>query len=106
MRVRDRGNKRILVVCVYYRPPDQVEPVHEAFFLQLQEVLLSQALVLLEDYNHLHTCCKSCTASSRQFRRLLECIEDNFLSQVMDSPIKGDTRPDLLLVSASELITD
>jgi len=27
------------VIDVYYRPPDQAEPVDEAFYLQLQEVL-------------------------------------------------------------------
>jgi len=39
VRIRDRGNKGSLVVGVYYRLPDQVESVDEAFFLQLQEAL-------------------------------------------------------------------
>jgi len=33
VRIRDRGNKGNLVVGVYYRLPDQGEPVDEAFFL-------------------------------------------------------------------------
>jgi len=37
VRVRNRGNKGSLMVGVYYSLPDQVEPVDEAFFLQLQE---------------------------------------------------------------------
>jgi len=37
VRVRDQGNKGSFVVGVYYRPPDQVEPVNEVFFLQLWE---------------------------------------------------------------------
>jgi len=52
-RVRDRGNKGSLMVRVYYWLPDQAEPVDEAFSLQLQEMLQSQALVLLWDFNHL-----------------------------------------------------
>lgn len=45
-RVRNKSNKESLVAGVYYRPPDQVGPVDEAFFLQLQETSLSQALIL------------------------------------------------------------
>jgi len=37
--VRDWGRKRSFVISVYYRPSDQVEPVDEAFYLQLQEAL-------------------------------------------------------------------
>jgi len=71
----DRDNKENLVAGVYSRPPDQGEPTDEAFFLQLQEALRSQALVLLGDFNHPNICWKS---SCWQSRRLLECIEDNF----------------------------
>jgi len=77
-----------------------------AFFLQLQEASQSQALVLLEDFNHPYICWKSSTASCRQSRRLLECTEDNFLSQVIDSPTRGDTTVDLLLTTINELIGD
>jgi len=41
VRVRDRGNKGSLVADVYYRLPNQVEPVGEAFFHQLQEFIVS-----------------------------------------------------------------
>jgi len=81
VRVRDRGNKGNLVPWVYYRPPDQAEPADEAFFLRLQEALHSRALVLFGDFNHPDICWKGSTMSHRWSRRLLECIEDNFLSQ-------------------------
>ncbi|GAB0201705.1 hypothetical protein GRJ2_002636100 [Grus japonensis] len=84
--VRVRDNKRNLVVGVYYRLPDQGEPIDEAFLLQLQEASHSQALILLGDFNRSDICWKSTTASCRQSRRLLECIEDNFLSQVVALP--------------------
>ncbi|PKU34569.1 mitochondrial fission process protein 1 [Limosa lapponica baueri] len=38
VRIRDGGNKRNLVVGVYYRPPDQGDPTDETFLLQLQEL--------------------------------------------------------------------
>lgn len=50
VKVRDQGNKRSLVVDIYYRLPDHAESIDEAFFLQLQQSLHSQALVLLEDF--------------------------------------------------------
>ncbi|KAK4810175.1 hypothetical protein QYF61_010948 [Mycteria americana] len=74
--------------------------------LRLQEASCSQALVLLGDFNHPDTCWKSSTASCRQSRRLLECVEDNFLSQAIDSPTRGDALLDLLVTNASDLISD
>jgi len=44
--------------------------------------------------------------SCRQSRRLLECIEDNFLSQVRYTPTRGDAILDQMVTSASELISD
>ena len=89
------------MVGVYYRLPNQGEPIDEAFLLQLQEASHSQALVLLGDFNHPDICWKSSMASCRQSRRLLECFEDNFLSQVIDSPTRGDAILDLLVTSTS-----
>ncbi|KAK4806761.1 hypothetical protein QYF61_005557 [Mycteria americana] len=106
VRIRDRSNKGNLVVAVYYRPPDQGEPTDEAFFLQLQEASCLQALVLLGDFNHPNICRKSSKASCRQSRRLLECTEDNFLTQVIDTPTQGDAILDLMVTNASELISD
>ena len=94
------------MVGVYYRPPDQGEPIDETLLLQLQEALCSQALILLVDFSHPNICWKSSMASCGQSRRLLECIEDNFLSQVIDSPTKGDETLDLLVTNISELIGD
>ena len=56
VKIKDQSSKGHLVVGVCYRPPDQGEPVGEAFLLQLQEVLCSQALVLMGDFNHPDIC--------------------------------------------------
>ena len=89
VRDRDQGNKGSFVVDVYYRPRDHEETVDKAFFLQLHETLWSLALVLLRHFNHTDICWKSSTVSWWS-RRLLEYIKDNFLSQVIDSPIRGE----------------
>jgi len=94
------------VVGVYYRPPDQGKPTDKAFLLQLQEASHSQALVLLGDFNHPNICWKSSTASCRQSRIFLECIEDKFLSQVIDNPSRDDVIQDLLDINASERFDD
>jgi len=94
------------VVGVYYKPPDQGEPNDEAFFLQLQEILRSQSLVLLGDFSHPNICWKSSTVSCRQSRRLLECTEDKFLNQARESPTRADVILDLLVTNASKLIRD
>jgi len=86
---------------VYYRPPDQGEPADEAFLLQLQEALCSQSLVPLGYFNHPNICWKSSTLSSGQSRRLLECMEDNFLSRVTDSPTRGDAILGLMVINRS-----
>jgi len=75
---------------VYYRPRDEGELTVEAFFLQLQEASRLQSLVLLGDSNLPNIYWNSCTASGWQSRRFLECTEDNFLSQVIDSTTQGD----------------
>jgi len=89
VRIRDRGNKGHLVVGVHYRPLDQWEPTDEAFFLQLWEASHSEALILLGDFSQPDICWKSSMVSCRQSRRSLECTEENFLSQVIDSPTDG-----------------
>jgi len=106
VRISDRGNKGNFVVGVYYRPPGQGEPTDEAFFLQLQEASCSQALIQLGDFNHSNICWESNTVSSRQSRRLLECIEDNSLRLVIDSPTRGDAILDLMVTSTCKLTSD
>jgi len=93
-------------VGVYYRPPDHGEPIDEAFFLQLQEASHSQSLILLGDFNHPAIYWKSSAVNCRQCRRFLECIKDNFLSQVIDIPTQVDAILDLMVTNASDLISD
>ena len=104
MKIRDQANRGNFVVGVYYRPPDQEEEVDEGLFLQLQKASRSQALILTGEFNHPDICWKSGTANCKQSRKLRECIEDNFLVQVMESLTRGEALLDLLLTNAEELI--
>ena len=69
---------------MYYRPPDQEEPVDEAFLLQLQETAHLQVLILMGDFNHQDVCWESSMVGCKQLRRLLELTEVNFLLQILD----------------------
>jgi len=65
VRVRDGGHKGSLGVGAYYMPSDLWKPVDEAFYLQLQEKVWSQAFILLGDFNHPDICLKNSTTSCR-----------------------------------------
>lgn len=52
---------------------------------QLMEALCLLALVHLEDFKYVSVCWKSSMASSRQSKSLLDCMEDDFFSKVIDS---------------------
>jgi len=106
VRIGDRGKNGNLVVGVYCRLVDQGQPIDEAFFLKIQEASCLKSLVLLGDFNHPDICWKRSTASCRHSRRFLECIDDNFFSQVTDTPSRRDAILDLLVSSVSELIRD
>ena len=89
-----------------YRPPDQEEPFDEVVCLQLREASRSEAQILLGNFSPAGICWKSSTASCKQPRRVVECVEHNFLFQVTDSPARGEALLDLLLPSMEELIRE
>jgi len=57
----------------------------------------SQALVLMEDFNHPNICWEDHTARHVKSRRFLQSIDDNFLMQVVEEPMRRDVLLDLVL---------
>ena len=74
--------------------------------LQLQEVSRSQALVLMEDFNHPDICWDSGTVGGRQSSKFLEPVEDKFLVQVLGGLIQGEALLDLVLTNTKEIIIE
>ncbi|XP_074436717.1 interferon gamma receptor 1 isoform X2 [Larus michahellis] len=72
----------------------------------LEEASRLQALVLLGNFNHPDFSWKNSMVSCRQSRTLVECMEGNNLSQVIDNPIRGAVILDLMVTNVSELIGD
>ncbi|PKU47773.1 nipped-b-like protein [Limosa lapponica baueri] len=102
--IRIRANKGYIAVGVCYRPPNQSSEVDEAFYKQLGEILKSFAIVLVGDFNLPDICWEYNTADREQFRRFLECVEDNFLMQLISELTRESALLDLLLVNREELV--
>ena len=56
------------------------------------------------DFNHSNICWRDNTAWHKQSRRLLECIDDNFLLQVIEEPTRRGAMLDLVLTNKDGLV--
>jgi len=106
VRVRGKANKADIVVGVYYRPPNQDEEADEIFYKHLGEVSGLLALVLVADFNFPDVCWKYNRADRKQSRRFLECVEDNFLTQLVSEPTMEGALLDLFFVNREGLVSD
>jgi len=67
-------------------------------------MLCSQNLNLMGDFNHPDICWENNTVSCKQFRRLLESIDDSFLVQVLVRPTRGEVLLGLVLTNMRKLL--
>ncbi|GAB0205431.1 hypothetical protein GRJ2_003008700 [Grus japonensis] len=98
--------KADIVVCVYYRQPDQEESVDEALYRQIGAASHLQAIVFMGNFNNSGICRKDNTAGHTQSRRFLECIDDNFLLQVTEEPTRRNALLDFILANKEGLTWD
>ncbi|TRZ18418.1 hypothetical protein HGM15179_008659 [Zosterops borbonicus] len=82
VRIKGRANKADILLGVCYHPPKQEEEVDNLFYKQLENISGSSALVLVGDFNLPDIHWELNTAEKRQSRKFLECMDDNFLSQL------------------------
>ncbi|KAK4827999.1 hypothetical protein QYF61_022776 [Mycteria americana] len=73
---------------------------------QLGEASRSLALVLVGDFNLPDVCWKYNTAERKQSRRFLECVADNFLTQLVSEPTREGAPLDLLFTNREGLVSD
>ncbi|PKU36060.1 adaptin ear-binding coat-associated protein 1 [Limosa lapponica baueri] len=106
VRIRGRASKADIVVGVCSRPPNQDVEVDEMFYKQLAEVSRSLALVLVGDFNPPDTSWVHNTAEKEESRRFLECVGDNFLTQLVREPTREGALQDLLFVNRERLMGD
>ncbi|GAB0180450.1 hypothetical protein GRJ2_000510300 [Grus japonensis] len=104
VRMKGRAGTGDTVVGVCYRPPDQEDQADDALYRQIGAASCSQALVLMGDFNHPDICSRDNTAGHKQSRRFLECIDDNFLLQVIEEPMRRGAMLDLALTNKEGLV--
>ena len=79
VRIRGQISKCDVVVAVCYIPPDQEKETDETLFRQLEKASPSQALILMDDFNHLDVCWNSNTAGGKKAQyiwNVLKAISD------------------------------
>ncbi|GAB0178660.1 hypothetical protein GRJ2_000331300 [Grus japonensis] len=91
---------------VCYRPPDQGDRADEALYRQIGAASRSQALVLTGDFNNPDICWRDNAAEHKQSRKFLECVDGNFLLQVIEEPTKRGAMLDLVLTNKEGLVGD
>ncbi|GAB0206692.1 hypothetical protein GRJ2_003134800 [Grus japonensis] len=104
--VRIKGRAGDIIVGVCYRPPDQGDQADEALYRQIGAASCSQVLVLMGDFNHPDICWRDNAAERKQSRKFLECVDDNFLLQVTEEPMRRDAMLDLVLTNKEGLVGD
>ena len=75
----------------------------EELYRQIGTASCSQALVFMGDFNHPDICWRNGTARHKQSRRILDCVEDNFLLQVIEEPTRSGDMLDLVLTNREGL---
>ncbi|PKU29906.1 rna-directed dna polymerase from mobile element jockey- hypothetical protein [Limosa lapponica baueri] len=106
VRIKGQTNMGDTVVGVYYRPLDQEEEVDEVFYRQLEIASQSQALGLTGEFDYPDICWKDNTARHAQSRRFLQSIDDNFLTQMVEEPMRRGALLDLVLTNKEGLVGD
>ena len=105
VRIRGKACRGDILVGVCYRLPNHDEE-DEAFYEQLVDVERLPALDLLGDFNFPDVCWKYNAAQRKQSRRLLEWVEDSFLTQLVQEPTRGGALLDLLFTNSEGLVGD
>jgi len=104
VRIKGRAGTGDTIVGICYRPPDQQDCTDKALYRQTGADSCSQALVLVGDFNHPNVYWQDNIAGHKQSRRLLECMDDNFLLQVIERPMSRDAVLDLVLINKLGLV--
>lgn len=102
-RTENQASNGHIMVGVYLS--NKGKEVNEAFFKPLEEVSVSQILVLTGDFNFLDISWQGKTVGCKQ-SRFLEDIMDTFLIQVLEGIIRANAWLDMLSTNKGELVVD
>ncbi|KAM6092638.1 uncharacterized protein LJ206_005604 [Theristicus caerulescens] len=102
VRIKGRAGTDDITVGVCYRPPEQEDRANEALYRWIGAASHSQALVLMGDFNHPGIWDN--TEGHKQSGRFLECIDGNFLLQLIEEPMRRGAMLDLVLTNKERLV--
>ncbi|GAB0205350.1 hypothetical protein GRJ2_003000600 [Grus japonensis] len=106
VRIKGSAGAGDIIAGVCYRPPDQGDRADEAVCRQIGAGSHSQALDLMGDFNRPNICWKDNTAGHKQSRKFLVCVDDNFLLQVIEEPMRRGAMLELVLTNKEGLVGD
>ncbi|GAB0179939.1 hypothetical protein GRJ2_000459200 [Grus japonensis] len=104
VKIKGRAGTGDTIVEVWYRSLNQEDQADEGLYRQIGAASCSQALVLMGDFNHPDICWRDNTAGHNQSRKFLECVDDDFLLQVIEEPMKRGAMLDLVLTNKERLV--
>lgn len=76
----------------------------EALYRQIGGTLRSQILILMGDSDYPAVLWRDNTTRHKQSRRFLECVDDNFLLQVIEEPMRKGAMLDLILTNKEKFL--
>ena len=105
------------IFCVIYRPPDSPDDTFKALLDRLQAMINAHGrqqrcpeLYIMGDFNlplfKWDNCSIPASPPTEAYRRLMELIEANFLTQMVCQPTRGDNTLDLVLTNRSQDIIE
>ncbi|KAM6382481.1 uncharacterized protein FN964_001067 [Alca torda] len=104
VKIKGNAGAGDIMVGVCYRPPDQDDRADEALHRQIGAVSHSQTVVIMGDFNHPNICWKDNTVGHKKSSKSLECVDDNFLLQMVEEPTRRGTMLDLVLTNKEGLV--
>lgn len=103
--IKVNNNNRNTNIAVVYRRPDHTPMEDLELYNSLQETLNSDETIIAGDFNLPRIDWNFNTSEAQDSQRLLEFMDDNFLTQYVREPTRGNNILDLIIATTENLIT-
>ena len=104
IEIKTSDNKKI-IFGVVYRPPRQNEENDKLLYTEIENAIDQKDSVIVGDFNNPNINWKNLTADA-EGNRLLELMEDNFMSQVVSEPTREKNTLDLVLTTDNDMVSN
>lgn len=104
VKIKGRAGTVDVIVGFCYKPPNQECGVDEVLYRQIIATSNLRTLALIGDFNHGDIRWRDNTAGHEQSLRFLECVNDNFVIQVIEEPAREGAMLGFVLTSREQLM--